>query len=98
MVQAEIMPGSFLPDDDCFDLFVDFIESDEWLLPIESFIDYFCIMFPEEDYETNRPEKMKIFDEYRAIVKLNLETFLKDILNFGNEQLTNLLMKYERHL
>ena len=50
-----------MSDDDCFDLFIDFIESDEWLLPIESFIDYFCILFPTMDYSVNKPEKMKIF-------------------------------------
>ena len=53
---GDIMPGAFMSNEDCFDLnifltarrhlFIDFIESDEWLLPIESFIDYFCLMFP----------------------------------------------------
>jgi hypothetical protein len=97
-VVAEIMPGAFLSLDECFDLFMDFIESDEWLLPIESFIDYFCIMFPSSDSGENRPEKMRIFNEYRSIVKLNLETFLHDILNYSNDQLSALLDKYERHL
>ena len=97
-VVAEIMPGAFLSFDECFDLFMDFIESDEWLLPIESFIDYFCIMFPSSDSGENRPEKIRIFNEYRSIVKLNLETFLHDILNYSNDQLSALLDKYERHL
>ena len=97
-VVGEIMPGAFLSLDECFDLFMDFIESDEWLLPIESFIDYFCIMFPSNEIEENRPEKMRIFNEYRSIVKLNLETFLHDILNYSNDQLSVLLDKYERHL
>jgi len=79
------MPGAFLSLDECFDLFMDFIESDEWLLPIESFIDYFCNMFPSNEIEENRPEKMRIFNEYRSIVKLNLETFLHDILNYSND-------------
>ena len=92
------MPGSYLSNDDCFDLFIDFIESDEWLLPIESFIDYFCIMFPTMDYNENRPEKMKIFQEYQAIVKLNLDAFLTEILNYNNEQLSNLLALYDNHL
>ena len=82
---GEVMPGSYMSNDDCFDLFIDFIESDEWLLPIESFIDYFCIMFPTMDYNENRPEKMKIFQEYQAIVKLNLDAFLTEILNYNGE-------------
>ena len=46
MAAGDIMPGAYMSNEDCFDLFIDFIESDEWLLPIESFIDYFCLMFP----------------------------------------------------
>lgn len=95
---GDIMPGAFMSNDDCFDLFIDFIESDEWLMPIESFIDYFCIMFPTQNSEEHRPEKMKIFNEYRSIVKLNLDTFLHDILNYSNEQLSALLVMYEQHL
>ena len=92
------MPGAFLSNDDCFDLFIDFIESDEWLLPIESFIDYFCLLFPTQDYEENKPEKMKIFQEYRSIVKLNLDNFLTEILNYNNDLLSNLLALYESEL
>ena len=98
MVAGDIMPGAFMSNDDCFDLFIDFIESDEWLLPIESFIDYFCLMFPTQDYEEHKPEKMKIFQEYRSIVKLNLDSFLTEILNYNNDLLSNLLALYERHL
>ena len=76
MMAGDIMPGAFMSNEDCFDLFIDFIESDEWLLPIESFIDYFCIVFPTQDYETHRSEKMKVFQEYQSIVKLNLDSFL----------------------
>ena len=61
---GDIMPGAFMSNDDCFDLFIDFIESDEWLLPIESFIDYFCLLFPTQDYDDHKPEKVKVFDEY----------------------------------
>ena len=92
------MPGAFMSNDDCFDLFIDFIESDEWLLPIESFIDYFCLLFPTQNSQENEREKMKIFEEYRSIVKLNLESFLKEILNYTNDLLSTLLAKYEEHL
>ena len=84
-IQGDLMPGAFMSNDDCFDLFIDFIESDEWLLPIESFIDYFCLMFPTQDYNEHKPEKMKIFTEYQAIVKLNLDSFLRDILNYSKQ-------------
>lgn len=87
-----------MSDDDCFDLFIDFIESDEWLLPIESFIDYFCLMFPTNNYEEHMPEKMKIFQEYRSVVKLNLDSFLHEILNYNNDQLGRLLGIYEQDL
>ena len=87
-----------MSNDDCFDLFIDFIESDEWLLPIESFIDYFCLLFPTQDYEEHKQEKMKIFSEYRSIVKLNLDSFLTEILNYNNDLLSNLLALYEKHL
>ena len=55
------MPGAFMSNRDCFDLFVDFIESDEWLLPIESFTDYFCIVFPTKDYNEHKAEKLKVY-------------------------------------
>lgn len=74
-----------MSNEDCFDLFIDFIESDEWLMPIESFIDYFCLMFPTQDYNDCKPEKIKIFSEYQSIVKLNLDQFLFEILNYSKD-------------
>ena len=79
------MPGSYLTNDECFDLFIDFIESDEWLLPIESFIDYFCSIFPTPDYDTDRKEKLQVFREYKSVVKTNLTIFLTEILNYTIE-------------
>ena len=84
-MHGDVMPGAFMSDEDCFDLFVDFIESDEWLMPIESFIDYFCLMFPTSNYDEHLPEKMKIFQEYRSVVKMNLDSFLTEILNYTND-------------
>mmetsp|Transcript_7563 Transcript_7563/g.10725 ORF Transcript_7563/g.10725 Transcript_7563/m.10725 type:complete len:139 (-) Transcript_7563:1364-1780(-) len=95
---GDIMPGAFMSNEDCFDLFIDFIESDEWLMPIESFIDYFCLVFPTQDYDDHKPEKMKVFQEYQSIVKLNLDSFLYEILNYGKEQLSQLLALYESEL
>ena len=79
------MPGSFMPQDDCFDLFIDYIESDEWLLPIESFIDYFNIAFPTPDPQDHFNEKNKIFQEYIAVIQTNLNQFLREILNYSAE-------------
>jgi len=97
-IMSDITPGQFMPSEDCFDLFVDFIESDEWLLPIESFIDYFCIVFPTQNSEEHKSEKLKVFAEYRSIIKTNLDSFLYEILNYTKEQLFNLLAQFERHL
>lgn len=74
-----------MTNDECFDLFIDFIESDEWLLPIESFIDYFCIMFPTSNYNEHFKEKNRIFNEYKSIVVCNLDTFLTEILNYSQD-------------
>ena len=80
------MPGGFLSQDDCFDLFIDFIESDEWLLPIRSFIDYFSLMFPPtESVNEHRDEKQKIYDEYKLIVASNLEQVLAEIRNYNTD-------------
>lgn len=95
---AEYTPGSFLTNDECFDLFIDFIESDEWLLPIESFIDYFSVMFPTSSYNEHFKEKNMIFGEYKSIVKTNLESFLTEILNYSTDQLFGMLERYERYL
>lgn len=92
------MPGAFLTNDECFDLFIDFIESDEWLLPIESFIDYFSVMFPTSSYNEHFKEKNRIFNEYKSIVKLNMETFLTEILNYSHDQLFGMLENYEQYL
>ena len=79
------MPGSYMSNDDCFDLFIDFIESDEWLLPIESFIDYFCLVFPTNNTKDHRPEKEKVYAEYKSIVNANLNKFLRDILAYDKD-------------
>ena len=54
-------------------MFIDYIESDEWLLPIESFIDYFCIAFPTPDIEEHFTEKNQIYTEYKTVVQTNLQ-------------------------
>ena len=51
--------------EDQFDLTIDFFQSDEWLMPIASFIDYYCIIFSTKDSEKDKSEKMKVFNDYR---------------------------------
>lgn len=50
-----------MDDEEKFDIFVDYIDSDEWVLPIKSFIDYYCLVFSSEDPEEHLVEKQKVF-------------------------------------
>ena len=45
--------NDFLTSEDKFDLFCDFVQSDEWILPVQSFIDYFCIIFATHDLNSH---------------------------------------------
>ena len=81
--------------EDQFDLTIDFFQSDEWLLPIASFIDYYCIIFSSQDIEEDKPEKMKVFTDYRTTVNANLNEFLHEILNINRDGLTALMTMFE---
>ena len=83
--QKQFRASDWLSQEECFDLFIDYIESDEWLLPIESFIDYFCLVFPTNNTQHHRPEKMKVYAEYKSIVNANLNNFLRDILAYDKD-------------
>ena len=80
--------------EDQFDLTVDFFQSDEWLMPIASFIDYYCIIFSTEDLEEDKPEKMKVFNDYRTSVNSNLNDFLSEILNINRDTLSLILEEF----
>ena len=43
--------------DDKLDLFCDFLDSDEWIFPVQSFIDYYCTVFNSENPEDSYTEK-----------------------------------------
>jgi hypothetical protein len=64
---------------------MDYFQSDEWLLPIASFIDYFCIIFSTPDANEDKAEKQKVFKDYRETINANLDDFLKEILNVQRE-------------
>jgi hypothetical protein len=76
-----------MPLEDQFDSTIDFFQSDEWLMPIESFIDYFCIIFSTKDTQEDKAEKIKVFEDYRSIVNANLNEFLHEILNINRDTL-----------
>ena len=54
-------------------------------MPIESFIDYFCLVFPTNNTRDHRSEKEKVYAEYKSIVNANLNKFLKDILAYDKD-------------
>ena len=67
-------------------------------MPIESFIDYFCLVFPTNNINDHKAEKMKVFGEYKSIVNANLDKFLKDILAYDKDQLSLLLDEFQDEL
>lgn len=87
-----------MPLEDQFDLTVDFFQSDEWLLPIASFIDYYCIIFSTSNTEQDKAEKMKVFDDYRSTVNANLNDFLHEILNINRDTLLVILTKFQNEV
>lgn len=84
-----------LTDRDKVDLFQDFLDSDEWIFPIQSFIDYYCIVFPTSDPQEHLSEKQTVFGEYKQIVKVNLDRFLSEVLGIRNDKLPWLLQSYD---
>ena len=64
-------------------------------MPIESFIDYFCLVFPTNNVNDHRAEKLKVYAEYKSIVNANLDKFLRDILAYSKDQLSLLLDSFQ---
>ena len=54
-----------MPLDDKLDLFMDFLETDEWIFPVQSFIDYYCVVFATDVPLEHLEEKSRIYDEYK---------------------------------
>lgn len=44
-------------DEETLDIFVDYLGSAEWIFPVQSFIDYYCLVFATEDKKEHLPEK-----------------------------------------
>ena len=65
--------GGDLSLDDKLDLLCDYLDSDEWIFPIQSFIDYYCVVFSTEDPKENFEEKGVVYNEYKQIVCANLD-------------------------
>lgn len=72
--------------DDKLDLFCDFLDSDEWIFPVQSFIDYYCVVFAHEDPKENFTEKQVVYKEYKEIVCSNLDKFLADVIGLTREK------------
>jgi len=64
-------------------------------MPIESFIDYFCLVFPTNNAGEHKSEKVKVYQEYKSIVNSNLNKFLKEILGYEKDQLSLLLDEFQ---
>lgn len=77
------------------DLFMDFLNTDEWILPIESFITNYCLVFSTDDPKESFAEKNQIYDEYKRIMTENLDKFLNGVLGMTRENLPELLEDYD---
>lgn len=82
-----------ITDQDKCDIFVDFLNSAEWALPIHSFIDYYCVIFATPAKE-HVEEKTKVFNEYKSIVGSNLHSFVTSVLKIDVSQLGAVLSLY----
>lgn len=47
------------------EILLDYVVSDEWVLPVQSFIDYYCVVFATEDYQEHLEEKQRVYTEYK---------------------------------
>ena len=79
-------------------MFLDFIDSDEWHLPIRSFIEYYCLVFSSRDHKEHEAEKRKVYDDYKSTVTIMLDDFLNEILGMTREGLSKLLQKFSGEL
>jgi hypothetical protein len=61
-----------LTDQERLDIFVDFLCSQDWNMPVQSFIEYYCIIFASENEQEHFAEKQTIYKEYKQVVGTNL--------------------------
>jgi hypothetical protein len=55
---------------------VEFLYSDEWLFPINSFIEHHCLIFSTADTSEFEKEKRKVYLEYCKTVASTLDGFI----------------------
>jgi len=87
-----------LTEDDKFDMFLDFIYSDEWLLPIDSFIEYNCLIFTSADETESMQEKTRIYNDYRDTIANYIDKFLRNCLGMNRGQLGELCANFQDEL
>ena len=51
-------------------------------------------MFPTNNSEEHKPEKLKVYTEYKSIVNANLNKFLNEILAYNKDELSLLLDEF----
>jgi The ARF-like 2 binding protein BART len=76
------------------EIFLNYMASDEWVLPVQSFIDYYCVVFATEEYHEHQDEKQRVYQEYKQIVSGNLNIFLHSGLGISQNELAVLLGLY----
>ena len=85
---------SQVDDEDRLDMFVDFLNSAEWTFPVQSFIDYYCVIFATKDKKEHLSEKSRVYDEYKSIVGTNLSQFTSNVLSIDGQGLVALMSMY----
>ena len=64
-------------------------------MPVESFIEYYCIIFATNNEQEHFEEKQSIYKEYKQIVGSNLQNFLKNVLKMNASSLVALMSLYD---
>lgn len=85
---------SWISDEDRLLVFVDFLGSAEWIFPVQSFIDYYCVVFATEDLQEHLAEKSRVYSEYKSIVGSNLNQFLTSVMDIDAAGLVALMSMY----
>ena len=81
-------------DQERLDILIDYLESEEWIIPVQSFIDYYCVVFATKNKTEHIQEKQRVYDEYKSVVGGNLNYFTSSILQLNGDQLADLLLLY----
>lgn len=92
MKKSSVQDG--VSESDKLKIFLEYMVSAEWVLPVRSFIDYYCVVFATKDYNEHLEEKQRVYGEYKEVVSGNLNTFLNSSLGIGRNDLAALLGMY----